>query len=61
VKTAEQRIVAVKGRLPGMDAVLYDGAMSGEVIGRLAGDHGLAVVSPVAAAEAATDDKPRAH
>jgi hypothetical protein len=59
VKTAEQRMVAVKERLPGMDAVLYDAAMSGEVIGRLSGDHGLAVVSPVSAAAAATDDKPR--
>lgn len=59
VETAEKGIGAVKARLPGMDAILYDGAMPGEVIGRLAGDHGLAVVSPVPAAEAATDDKPR--
>jgi hypothetical protein len=59
VKTSEKRMVAVKERLPGMDAVLYDAAMPGEVIGRLAGDHGLAVVSPVSAAEAATGDKPR--
>lgn len=59
VATAEKRMVAVKERLPGMDAVLYDAAMSGEVIGRLSGDLGLAVVSPVSAAKAATDDKPR--
>jgi hypothetical protein len=59
VKTAEMRIRAVKERLPGMDAVLYDAAMPGEIIGRLSGDHGLAVVSPVSAAAAATDDKPR--
>ncbi|MGY1603114.1 hypothetical protein [Geodermatophilus sp. SYSU D00815] len=59
VDTAEKGIEAVKGRLPGMDAILYDGAMPGAVIGRLAGDHGLAVVSPVSAAEAATDSKPR--
>jgi hypothetical protein len=59
VKTAEKRIRAIKGRLPGMDAALYDGAMPGDVIGRLSGDLGLAVISPVAAAEAATEDKPR--
>jgi hypothetical protein len=59
VKTAEARIIAAKDRLPGMYGVLYDGAVPGETIGRLAGDLGLVVVSPVPAERAGKDGKPR--
>lgn len=58
-KTAEKRIEAASGRLAGMNAVLYDGGLPPDVIARLSGNLGLAVISPVAAAEAATDEKPR--